>query len=102
MKYLIKIAQHVFKKECTRVIEYINCLKKKKKKNKETIKRVTVVFSVSVLLTSCFSYTSVVGKGSQGNSSVTKWNHYVVVGFATVGVSDSKETQQEQQIILFL
>ena len=31
------------------------------------------------------------GKGGQWNSSVTKWNHHVVVGLAPVGVSDSKE-----------
>ncbi|MEP0713167.1 Bor family protein [Algoriphagus sp.] len=42
------------------------------------------------LLTSCFTYTSVVGEGAQGNKEVTKWNHYVVYGLAPVGVSDSK------------
>ena len=51
----------------------------------------TIVFSMSIMLTSCFSYTSVVGKGAQGNASVTKWNHYVIGGLAPVGVSDSKE-----------
>jgi hypothetical protein len=42
------------------------------------------------MLTSCYSYTSVVGKGAQGNQQVTKWNHYVIAGLAPVGVSDSK------------
>ncbi len=45
---------------------------------------------MSIMLTSCFSYTSVVGKGAQGNSKVTKWNHYVIGGLGPVGVSDSK------------
>ncbi len=49
-----------------------------------------MTFAMSVLLTSCYSYTSVVGKGAQGNSQVTKWNHYVVGGLAPVAVSDSK------------
>ncbi len=44
----------------------------------------------SILLTSCYSYTSVVGNGAQGNSQVTEWNHYVIYGLAPVGVSDSK------------
>lgn len=42
------------------------------------------------LMTSCFTYVSVVGEGAQGNQEVTKWNHYVVYGLAPVGVSDSK------------
>nr|WP_294893947.1 Bor family protein [uncultured Pedobacter sp.] len=49
-----------------------------------------MLFSVSVLLTSCYSYTSVVGKGAQGNQKVTKWNHYLIDGLAPVSVSDSK------------
>lgn len=57
---------------------------------KKTIKAIGIVFCSSILLTSCYSYTSIVGKGAQGNSSVTKWNHYVVYGLAPVGVSDSK------------
>lgn len=44
----------------------------------------------STLLTSCYSYTSVVGEGAKGNQEVTKWNHYVIYGLAPVGVSDSK------------
>lgn len=49
------------------------------------------IFVASVLLTSCYSYTSVVGDGAQGNSKKTEWNHYVIYGLAPVGVSDSKE-----------
>jgi hypothetical protein len=58
---------------------------------KKSIKMMTILFVSSVLLTSWYSYTSVVGEGAQGNSKVTKWNHYVIYGLAPVGVSDSKE-----------
>lgn len=58
---------------------------------KKTMKLMTVAFATSMLLTSCYSYTSVVGKGAQGNTEVTKWNHYVIGGLAPVGVSDSKQ-----------
>ena len=50
-----------------------------------------VLFAAAMLLSSCYSYTSVVGKGAQGNQKTTKWNHYVVYGLAPVGVSDSKQ-----------
>ncbi len=58
---------------------------------KKTIKMIVVVFGLSMLLSSCYSYTSVVGKGAQGNSQTTEWNHYVVYGLAPVKVSDSKK-----------
>jgi len=50
-----------------------------------------VVFTASILLTSCYSYTSVVGKGAQGNTQVTQWNHYLIYGLAPAGVSNSKQ-----------
>lgn len=57
---------------------------------KKTLKFLTIAVVSSALLTSCYSYTSVVGKGAQGNTQVTQWNHYVIGGLAPVGVSDSK------------
>jgi len=58
---------------------------------KKTFKTLAILFSVSILMTSCFSYTCVVGKGAQGNTEVTEWNHYVLGGLAPVGVSDAKQ-----------
>lgn len=58
---------------------------------KSTAKMMLVACSASIILSSCYSYTSVVGKGAQGNSQVTKWNHYLIGGLAPVGVSDSKQ-----------
>ncbi|MEM6893429.1 MAG: Bor family protein [Bacteroidota bacterium] len=58
---------------------------------KKTMKTMTIVFASSMLLTSCHSYTSIVGNGAQGNSQTTKWNHYLIGGLAPVGVSDSKQ-----------
>lgn len=58
---------------------------------KNSIKMAAVIFASSMLLTSCYSYTSVVGEGAQGNSQTTEWNHYVLFGLAPVGVSNSKE-----------
>lgn len=57
---------------------------------KKIFTRLAVAFSAAVLLSSCYSYTSVVGNGGTGNTKVTKWNHYVIGGLAPVGVSDSK------------
>lgn len=35
------------------------------------MKMMAAIFAVSMLLTSCYSYTSVVGSGAQGNSKTT-------------------------------
>jgi PBP1b-binding outer membrane lipoprotein LpoB len=59
--------------------------------SKKSMKMMAIVFASSMLLTSCFSYTSVVGNGAQGNNQTTQWNHYVIFGLAPVGVSDSKQ-----------
>ncbi|MCG9793456.1 Bor family protein [Flavobacterium algicola] len=56
---------------------------------KRTFKILSIAFAISITLSSCFTYTSVVGKGAQGSTEVTKWNHYVIGGLAPVGVSDS-------------
>jgi hypothetical protein len=57
---------------------------------KKIFKLIGGVLLCSTLLTSCYTYTSVVGEGAKGNQEVTKWNHYVLFGLAPVGVSDSK------------
>ncbi len=53
-------------------------------------KTLIFVFAVSTMLTSCYAYTTVVGKGAQGTQATTKWNNYVFYGLAPVGVSDAK------------
>lgn len=58
---------------------------------KNSVKMLAVLFASSVLLTSCYSYTSMVGAGAKGNNQTSKWNHYAVYGLAPVNVSDSKQ-----------
>jgi len=50
-----------------------------------------IIFASSILLTSYYSYTCVVGSGAKGNQEATKWNHYMIAGLAKVDVSDSKQ-----------
>ncbi len=57
----------------------------------KTMKTMAIMFAASMLLTSCYSYTSVVGAGAKGSNETTKWNHYVLWGLAPVGVSNSQQ-----------
>ncbi len=59
--------------------------------NKGIFKILGVTLVCVFLMTSCFSYTAIVGEGAKGNKTVKKWNHYVIYGLAPVGVSDSQE-----------
>ncbi len=52
---------------------------------------VALLCASAVTLSSCYSYTTIVGKGAQDQSETTKWNHYVVDGLAPLEVSDAKE-----------
>lgn len=58
---------------------------------KRTIKSIGLAIVLGVSLTSCYSYTTVVGQGAQGNSQTTEWNHYLIGGLAPVKVSDAKQ-----------
>lgn len=54
------------------------------------LKKLFILAIVTVSMSSCYSYKSVVGTGPQGAAETTAWNHYVLYGLAPVGVSDSK------------
>ena len=47
-----------------------------------------LVFAMGMLFTSCYKYTTEVGKGAQGTEEVKQWNHYLIFGLVPVGVSD--------------
>jgi hypothetical protein len=57
---------------------------------KEKLRTLTIAMTISVMFTSCYTYTTVVGKGAQGATATSKWNNYVLWGLAPVGVSDPK------------
>ena len=57
---------------------------------KRKMKMMAVIMAATFMFASCYSYTSVVGSGAQGNTKITSWNHYVIYGLAPVGTSDSK------------
>ena len=58
---------------------------------KKTIKLAAILLTSSMMLSSCYVYTVVVGNGPKGNQQTTKWNQYVLFGLAPVGVSDAKQ-----------
>ena len=58
---------------------------------KKSLKMMAIAITTATMLTSCYSYTTVVGEGAQGNKETKAWNHYVIFGLAPVGVSNPAE-----------
>ena len=58
---------------------------------KKSLKMFAILFASTMLLTSCYTYTTVVGEGAQGNKEISKWNHYVLYGLAPVAITDAKQ-----------
>lgn len=58
---------------------------------KKTILNLALIIAASVTLSSCYTYTSVIGKGAQGHTEVSGKNNYLIAGLVPIGVSDSKK-----------
>ena len=43
------------------------------------------------MFSSCYTYTSVVGKGAHGTATISHKNHYLIDGLVPLKTSDSKE-----------
>lgn len=49
------------------------------------------MLTASLILSSCYSYKTVVGNGAQNDVQITKWNHYVLAGLKPVDISDANQ-----------
>ena len=57
---------------------------------KTKLKTGITLAAMCLIFSSCYTYTSVVGKGPQGSETVTRHNHYLIDGLVTIKTSDSK------------
>ncbi len=55
---------------------------------KKIILNLALVFTFSVLMTSCYTLTYSVGEGTQTGVEVTEKNHYLIYGLAPIKTSD--------------
>lgn len=58
---------------------------------KKVLLNIAMMVSISLMMTSCFTYTAVVGKGSQTGVEVTGKNHFLINGLFPLGVSNAKQ-----------
>ena len=58
---------------------------------RKTLRNASLYVVMLLVLNSCYSYTSVVGKGAQGDTKVVKNNTYFIHGLVKTNQSDPKE-----------
>lgn len=58
---------------------------------KKVLLNIAAMVSISLMMSSCFTYTTIVGKGSQTGVEVKGKNHYLIQGLAPMGVTDAKQ-----------
>jgi len=55
---------------------------------KKLVLNIALVLSISLLMTSCYTLTYSVGKGTQTGVEVKEKNHYLIYGLAPIKTSD--------------
>jgi len=58
---------------------------------RKTISKFACIFTLSILMSSCYTLSYEVGDGAQTGIEVKKKNHYVVYGLAGISTSDPTE-----------
>ena len=66
----------------------------------QKIKLLSIALVSSFLLSSCFTYTTVVGDGAKEKNEVKKWNNYFLWGLADGTISDPAELRRRVQLQL--
>ncbi len=57
---------------------------------KKIFLNLALVLGLSLVLSSCYTYTMTVGKGPQSGVEIKKMNHYLIYGLAPISISDPK------------
>ena len=58
---------------------------------RKSLRNASIYVAMLLVLNSCYSYTSVVGKGAQGDTKVVKNNTYFIHGLVKTKQSNPKE-----------
>lgn len=58
---------------------------------KKSLLKLSVVFAVAIMMTSCYTFTATVGNGPQTGTKVVAHNHYLISGLAPISTVNTKE-----------
>lgn len=58
---------------------------------KNKLVKIAALFIISASLSSCYSYTTVVGRGAQGNNTQEGINHYIIGGLIPLKTTNASQ-----------
>ena len=58
---------------------------------KKGLLKLSLIFAVAIMMTSCYTFTATVGNGPQTGTKVVAHNHYLIAGLAPISTANTKE-----------
>jgi len=58
---------------------------------KKSLLKLSLVVAIAMTMTSCYSFTAVVGNGPQTGAKTVAHNHYLIDGLAPISTANTKE-----------
>lgn len=53
--------------------------------------KLSLIFAVAIMMTSCYTFTATVGNGPQTGAKVVSHNHYLINGLAPIATANTKD-----------
>ena len=58
---------------------------------KKGLLKLSLIFAVAIMMTSCYTFTATVGNGPQTGTKIVAHNHYLIDGLAPISTANTKE-----------
>lgn len=58
---------------------------------KKSFLKLSFIFAIAIMMTSCYTFTATIGKGPQTGTKIVAHNHYLIAGLAPVSTANVKE-----------
>ena len=58
---------------------------------KKSLLKLSLIFAIAVMMTSCYTFTATIGNGPQTGTKIVAHNHYLIDGLAPISTANTKE-----------
>ncbi|MEA4850743.1 MAG: Bor family protein [Paludibacter sp.] len=58
---------------------------------KKSLLKLSLIFAIAVMMTSCYTFTATIGNGPQTGTKIVSHNHYLINGLAPISTANTKE-----------
>jgi hypothetical protein len=57
---------------------------------KKGLLKMSFIFAIAIMMTSCYTFTATVGNGPQTGTKIVAHNHYLIEGLAPISTANTK------------